>query len=307
MSKTYLADKQTLDTVNTKVGASSDAESSTPATLFAGLKNIIKGITEIKKSASDGKTKVAGAITGKGISTAADATFTTMANNINAIITLGQGTADANATAAQILSGRTAYVNGSKITGTIPSIGANYYTPTTYDQTIWAGQYLSGNQTIAGSGNLVPGNIKQGVNIFGITGTLNDFASDIIGASSVHPMYGAVNGYNTWAYDVTITKSGSGSSWVMTYELKYPPKFIIISHSVNSNMAFCLPGSALMRAGYNNGKYTYYKDCPTEINKSYSIIGSREYYQFASNDCRVIRYYTDSQYDSGFAVYAWAI
>ena len=44
-------------------------------------------------------------------------------------------------------------------------------TPTTTAQTISAGQYLSGAQTIAGDANLVAGNIAQGVSIFGVQGS----------------------------------------------------------------------------------------------------------------------------------------
>ncbi len=83
----------------------------------------------------------------------------------------GSFTSDATATAAQMLSGAIAYVNGNKITGTIPSKGAQTYTPGTTNQTIAASQYLSGAQTIAGSANLIAGNIKKDVNIFGVVGT----------------------------------------------------------------------------------------------------------------------------------------
>ena len=79
-------------------------------------------------------------------------------------------TSDATATASDILSGKTAYVNGKKITGSIASKAAATYTPGTSDQTIDAGQYLSGAQTIRGDANLVAGNIKSGVSIFGVSG-----------------------------------------------------------------------------------------------------------------------------------------
>lgn len=82
-------------------------------------------------------------------------------------------TADANAAATDILSGKTAYVNGTKLTGQIPPKAAQTYTPTTADQTIAAGQYLSGAQTVKGDANLLPVNIAQGVSIFGVHGSLS--------------------------------------------------------------------------------------------------------------------------------------
>lgn len=45
MSKVYLADKDTLDSVNEKVGTGSDTESSAPTTLFAGIKHLISTLT----------------------------------------------------------------------------------------------------------------------------------------------------------------------------------------------------------------------------------------------------------------------
>lgn len=82
-------------------------------------------------------------------------------------------TSDANAVAGEILNGKTAYVNGVKITGNITSKSAQTYTPTTSDQTIASGQYLSGVQTISGDANLVSGNIRSGVSIFGVSGSMS--------------------------------------------------------------------------------------------------------------------------------------
>ena len=47
---------------------------------------------------------------------------------------------------------------------------ATTYTPGTSDQTIASGQYLNGTQIIKGDSNLVAGNIKSGVSIFGVSG-----------------------------------------------------------------------------------------------------------------------------------------
>lgn len=84
----------------------------------------------------------------------------------------GVDTGDATASGGDILSGMTAYVGGEKITGTIQSKSAETFTPGAVNQTIAAGKYLSGVQTIKGDANLVAANIKDGVSIFGVVGSL---------------------------------------------------------------------------------------------------------------------------------------
>jgi len=73
----------------------------------------------------------------------------------------------------KMLSGNTAYANGVKYTGSISSKAAQTYTPTTSDQTINAGQYLSGAQTIKGDSNLQSQYIASGISIFGVNGSLS--------------------------------------------------------------------------------------------------------------------------------------
>ena len=142
-----------------------------------GLAAIKAGIDAAKQSVSMGKAKVANALAAKGIGTAADATFDTIAANINKITTLSQGTQDATAGAGQVLSGYTAYVRGSKITGSVPSQGAQTITPGTSAKYVEAGRYLSGRQTIAGDANLIPANIAKGKSIFGVAGNLESAIS----------------------------------------------------------------------------------------------------------------------------------
>lgn len=62
-------------------------------------------------------------------------------------------------------------VSNTYIGSGVTKKSAQTYTPGTADQTIAAGQYLSGAQTIKGDANLVAGNIKSGVSIFGVTGS----------------------------------------------------------------------------------------------------------------------------------------
>ena len=132
--------------------------------------NVQGAIDQLFTSVSNGKSQIASAITDMGVSTSANDSFAQMATNIGNIET-GYDTSQVTATAATVRSGYK-FVNssGQLITGTIPSKGAQTYTPKTVSQTISSGQYLSGNQTIQGDGNLVASNIIEGKSIFGVSG-----------------------------------------------------------------------------------------------------------------------------------------
>lgn len=151
--------------------------------------NVQGAIDQLFTSVSNGKSQIASAITDMGVSTSANDSFAQMATNIGNIET-GYDTSQVTATAATVRSGYK-FVNssGQLITGTIPSKGAQTYTPKTVSQTISSGQYLSGNQTIQGDENLKASNIKSGVSIFGVSGSYTgnisviDINEDFVGAS----------------------------------------------------------------------------------------------------------------------------
>lgn len=106
-------------------------------------------------SVSDGKNKIASAITDKGIGTESNASFDTMASNIRNIKTENPidpsfvNTSDATATSDDIVSGKTAYANGSKIYGShiCSGIDTNDATATPYD-------ILSGKTAYANGGKI---------------------------------------------------------------------------------------------------------------------------------------------------------
>lgn len=123
---------------------------------FGVPEDIRKEITDLKKSVSDGKTLVAGAITDKGVETAADATFAVMADNISAITT-GVDTSDATATAIDIMAGKTAWVKGNKITGIATSSelhGATISVSSEDDVLVGKDITLSKDGTVVGSRTL---------------------------------------------------------------------------------------------------------------------------------------------------------
>ena len=103
-------------------------------------------------------------------------------------------------------------ISSTYIGSDVTKKSAATYIPKTTDQSIASGQYLSGTQTIKGDANLVAGNIKSGVNIFGVTGT---YAG---GGSS-----GGNGNNNVEAYAVTSTspsvsfKTASGTIKIWGY------------------------------------------------------------------------------------------
>lgn len=172
----------------------------------------------------------------------------------------GTYTNDANAVASDILSGKTAYARGNKITGNIstysgdrsisaPTIsGNNLITPT-----ISNGYYNNARLSFP-KGNLSPENIKKGVNIFGVTGSMD--SGRVLGA--------------LWA---NFWNSGGGKNtvvWDSTYLTKRSDLTLSLAQSANIvfKKSIYTTENSMFSFNYNDGYYNASQQFTMTINTS---------------------------------------
>lgn len=153
----------------------------------------------------------------------------------------GTFTADATATADKILSGQTAYVNGQKITGTMPNLSSNSSI-----------SYASGNSTkvIVGdqafgpitntdgtsrvlirynsSNGYITGNTLFGVSTSNMASQLGITADKIVSGNTICGVTGTAGGGNIRTGTVTKTKMNS-SSTLNVSNIPFTPKVVIVT------------------------------------------------------------------------------
>lgn len=255
----------------TKVGGITGTFTS-DATAVAG--NILNGKTAYKNGS-----KLTGTMTNKGSKTftPSDVTQKDTGGYYSDITVNPRPTLSGNSAVGDVLAGKTFYnsdytkkigtmvdrgtanhtlpINGSytipsgkhsgtgKVTQSIPTQVAQTITPSTANQTIASGRYLSGAQTILGDPDLISANILQGKNIFGVIGSaingagMKKYASGTVKSDGTTHKFAFSGGYINGGYRLSVTG------------LTFKPTHIFIFH-LSSNNRFISYASDHIRSDY---------------------------------------------------------
>ena len=185
------------------------------------------------------------------------------------------------------------YHNGSgRITQSIATKGATTITPRAEQQTaVGAGTYCSGNIIVAGNGNFVAGNIKKGVNIWGVVGTFEGWVP------SPQDLY--YNGVNTYGVQINTSRArfdstcitlfpstSSTASWVNYIQFKkaynvnsysrltFYGSFLAMGSTLKAQ--FSDTGIGTLEVGLSNGATS----CAFNIARIISLLGNETFYMF---------------------------
>lgn len=139
----------------------------------------------------------------------------------------------------------------------VPTKGYQMYVPSTENQIIEAGQYLTGNQFILGDGNLIAENIKSGVYIYDVMGTYEGG-----GGGLPSGIYALASGEIIPTQDTTSTLS-------VTHNLGVAPNFCIWCDTADYSSS---PGTSIAIGGAMIDKKAQYSSSSTiTYNVLYSI------------------------------------
>lgn len=118
--------------------------------------------SQATKAVSSGSATAPATISGTSASVSTGTNTLTLSKNVSVTPTVSAG----------YVSSGTAGTSSVSLTASVTTKAAATITPGTSNQEIASGTYLTGKQTISGDANLVAGNIKSGVSIFGVNGSL---------------------------------------------------------------------------------------------------------------------------------------
>lgn len=154
-------------------------------------------------------------------------------------------TASATQSAGYVASG------AKSATKQLPTKSAATITPGASNQTIAAGTYLTGAQTIKGDSNLVAGNIKSGVSIFGVSGNYAGSG----GGSNKAPYTLTLKGSSTFFKEITYINSNFEAS--STGKLSFP--YVLEMYSPSFAIFLDYPGNVALTLSncIHNGMWSY--------------------------------------------------
>ena len=139
--------------------------------------------------------------------------------------TYDSDTSDDTAAVGEILSGKTAHARGALLTGTMPNNGAQMGSINTKTQEVTIAQgYHDGSGKVSISADeqakLIPSNIREGITILGVEGTMSGSESVVAQARSVTPKFtqqviSPEDGYThlsqVTVYPITVTYSDNSA------------------------------------------------------------------------------------------------
>lgn len=150
---------------STYVGSGIARKSSSDLTASGATVTVPAGYyaSQASKAVSSGSAKGPTSLSG---------TSATVSTGTNTLTLTKTGVTTTPTVTAGYISSATTSTATVTLTASVTTKAAATITPGTSNQTIASGTYLTGTQTIAGDADLVAGNIKNGVSIFGVTGNL---------------------------------------------------------------------------------------------------------------------------------------
>ncbi|MBH5316692.1 hypothetical protein I6N90_02570 [Paenibacillus sp. GSMTC-2017] len=224
--------------------------------------NVVSAINELFQSASNGKSSVAAAITGMGQTAVAVDTFAQLATKI------GNISKDADASTSHVLSNRTFYQGGLKRTGTMPDRAgdtaaiSSAVSGTTLRLGASEGYRDGVNDFVTITDNdFVSSNIRSGVNVFGLTGSLVEGKYKI--GDTIQPASMSPNGSTTSTLK-TIFANNTSSVYIdpltglLYYLTTATNRFLIHKYNPLTNQTTLVldkPTSDIIFSGHNNIYY----------------------------------------------------
>ena len=190
-----------------------------------------------------------------------------------------------NATTDSIYTGVVGYVNGSRVVGTMPDnnavsymlpVNTTYWIPVGYHNgggyvtqsvplqggwtitpsvnnivACWAGHYTTGDIWCAGDANLVPWNIRNGFNIFGVTGTFSGWVDGWVSWDA--PGIGGIR--DKWDIGIEYTQHWHGEDDAVY--IRFEPNQV--TNLINQGFSLMkIDCNVTLHQSYMNGTFKYF-------------------------------------------------